>query len=207
MKFRTVDLDRRVFLRTTALATTAVAAWAATEGTVRAFGWAGAERRFTGSHEVSPFDPSDVPVTQWFDDSVQHLDPAAWRLALPQGPIGLDELARMPTEQFLATLDCTGGWHSPQTWAGVRLDHLIDVGEHRSIDVSSATGYGRRFPARDLDRLWLVTHMGDRPLTPGHGAPVRLVAPGRRGFWWVKWVVAINPSNVPWWVQLPFPAT
>ena len=28
-----------------------------------------------------------------------------------------------------------------------------------------------------------------------HGAPLRLVAPGRRGFQWVKWVVAINVTS------------
>ena len=41
--------------------------------------------------------------------------------------------------------------------------------------------------------------------TAGHGFPARLVAPDRRGFWWVKWVVRIETSNVPWWVQSPYP--
>ncbi len=31
-----------------------------------------------------------------------------------------------------------------------------------------------------------------RPLSHEHGAPVRLVAPGRRGFQWVTWVVRIE---------------
>ncbi|MDJ0792399.1 MAG: molybdopterin-dependent oxidoreductase [Acidimicrobiia bacterium] len=207
IRVRRADLDRRAFLRTAAVGGAAAAAWFATEGTVRAVGWAGAERRFTGSHEVSPLDPKGVPVTQWLDDSVQQIDPSTWSLALPNGTLGFDDLAAFPLERFEATLDCTGGWHSPQIWTGVRLDQLLDPGDRRSIDVTSATGYGRRFPARDLDRLWLATHMGDEPLTAGHGSPARLVAPDRRGFWWVKWVVAIHPSDVPWWIQLPFPAT
>ncbi len=78
---------------------------------------------------------------------------------------------------------------------------------HRSVVVNSQTGYARRFPARDTDSLWLVTHVGGRPLSAGHGFPARIVAPGRRGFWWVKWVTDIHTSDVPWWVQLPFPAT
>ena len=40
--------------------------------------------------------------------------------------------------------------------------------------------------------MLLATHVGDEPLSPGHGAPVRLVAPGRRGFQWVKWIDRIE---------------
>ena len=207
VRVRAADLDRRAFLRTAAVGSAAAAAWLATEGTVRALGWSGADRRFTGSHEVSPLDPTGVPVTQWLDDSVQRIEAASYQLALPDGAIGLAELEAFPQERFTATLDCTGGWHSEQYWSGVRLDRVLDVADRRSIDVTSATGYGRRFPARDADRLWLATHMGDEPLTAGHGAPLRLVAPDRRGYWWVKWVVAVQPSDVPWWIQLPFPAT
>jgi DMSO/TMAO reductase YedYZ molybdopterin-dependent catalytic subunit len=89
----------------------------------------------------------------------------------------------------------------------VRLDRVVDAGFHRSVVVTSRTGYSRRFPARDLERLWLATHLGERPLIDAHGFPARIVAPGRRGFWWVKWVVQIETSDVPWWLQLPFPAT
>jgi hypothetical protein len=42
---------------------------------------------------------------------------------------------------------------------------------------------------------------------PGHGAPARLVVPGRRGYWWVKWVTAIDVDDTPWWWQPPFPVT
>jgi DMSO/TMAO reductase YedYZ molybdopterin-dependent catalytic subunit len=34
--------------------------------------------------------------------------------------------------------------------------------------------------------------VGGEPLTHEHGAPARLVALGRRGFEWVKWVVRIE---------------
>jgi len=36
---------------------------------------------------------------------------------------------------------------------------------------------------------------------------VRLVAPDRRGYWWVKWVTAVELSSAPWWWQPPFPTT
>ena len=36
-------------------------------------------------------------------------------------------------------------------------------------------------------------------------SPVRLVAPHRRGFWWVKWVAVVELSDLPAWGQSPFP--
>jgi len=105
-----------------------------------------------------------------------------------------------------AVLDCTGGWYAERQWSGVRLDRLVgDAGAARSVVVRSVTGYARRYPVADLDRLWLATRCDGEPLSPGHGAPARLVAPGRRGFWWVKWVVAIELDDAPPWRQPPFP--
>jgi molybdopterin-dependent oxidoreductase-like protein protein len=77
----------------------------------------------------------------------------------------------------------------------------------RSIVVRSVTGYSRRFPRSDGAVLLSATHIADEPLSPGHGAPARLVVPGRRGYWWVEWVTAIDVDDTPWWWQPPFPVT
>ncbi len=45
---------------------------------------------------------------------------------------------------------------------------------------------------RLLQRNVLATHIRDELIQHGHGAPLRLVAPGRRGFQWVKWVTEIE---------------
>ncbi len=117
-----------------------------------------------------------------------------------------ETLVGLPHEDLDAVLDCTSGWYSEQRWSGVRLSELVP-GDSRSVVVRSATGYRRLFPRRDLDRIWLVTEAGGNSLSAGHGFPARIVAPGRRGFWWVKWVVSIESTDRPWWWQLPFPAT
>ena len=59
------------------------------------------------------------------------------------------------------------------------------------------TGYRRRFPADEAGSLWLATAYQGVPLLPAYGAPVRLVAPQRRGFWWVKWVASVELSDLP----------
>ncbi|MDE0234435.1 MAG: molybdopterin-dependent oxidoreductase [bacterium] len=207
VRFRRMDFDRRAFLRSAGLAGLAAVAWGAWESVVRAAGWPGSERRFTGSHERGSHDPRRMPVTSWFNDRTPRIQASEWRLTADGKELRLSDFDLLPRERVTAILDCTGGWYSEQEWEGVRLDRLLEPGEARSVVVRSETGYQRRFPASDLPRLWLATHLGGAPLSPGHGFPVRLVAPGRRGFWWVKWVVEMETSQRPSWLQLPFPPT
>ena len=93
-----------------------------------------------------------------------------------------------------------------QDWSGVWLSRLLPSGvSGSSMHVRSITGYDRRFPLREASQLLLATRLGGVPLQPGHGFPVRVIAPGRRGYWWVKWVTAITVDDLPAWWQLPFP--
>ncbi|HEX6381717.1 MAG TPA: molybdopterin-dependent oxidoreductase [Acidimicrobiia bacterium] len=211
VRMQRTDLTRRNLLRTGALLGATGVAYGAVEGLVRATSLPGADRRFTGSYETGSFRPEDMPVTQWLNDSVPSIDSVEWRLTVGTGSAAVewtyDELAGFD-DKLRATIDCTGGWFAEQDWEGVRLSRLFpDVGEARSLSVGSTTGYGRRFPVRDLPNLLLATRVGGVPLSPGHGFPARIVAPGRRGFWWVKWVQRMELSTVPWWWQPPFPVT
>ena len=204
---RATDLNRRALLRATVLVSGAGMAWLGWQRTLHAIGWPGANRRFTGSHERGSGNPHALPVTSWFDDRIPDIDRDDWRVDIGGERASLTSITDRPQERFDALLDCTGGWYSVQTWEGVSLENLLEAGDWRSFEVRSATGYSLLFPMRDLGRVYLVTAMGGEPLSPGHGFPARVVAPGRRGFWWVKWVVSIQPSMRPWWLQPPLPLT
>lgn len=208
---RPTDLTRRNVLRLGGIASAATVTWWAGSAAIGGLGLRGAGRRFTGSHETASLRPDELPVTQWLDDDVPTVSPDGWALTVRDARdlrrLTLRDVGALPQDDVPAVLDCTSGWWSLQSWQGVRLDRLVSPGDARSVVVLSVTGYARRFPAAELDRLWLVTSVGGRPLSAGNGFPARIVAPGRRGFWWVKWVARIETSPVPWWMQSPFPLT
>ncbi len=207
-QLRRTDLSRRWLLRTGALGGGSLLLYGAGEATASVLDLPGADRRSTGSHELGSGRPESMPVTQWFTDSVPSLDVDQWRLRLVT-----DGVERLLTygevaagrDIVRAVLDCTGGWYAEQEWRGLRLDRLLAGAAGRSVEVVSVTGYRRRFPLADAPQLLLATSLAGLPLAAGHGAPVRLVAPGRRGFWWVKWVERVEVDDLPWWVQPPFP--
>jgi hypothetical protein len=204
VRVRTADLSRRTFLKGSVALGVAAATYGASEIVVRAAAMPGAARRFTGSYEAASFVPAEMPVSSWMFDAIPVVDPERWTLKTPGKEWTYSEI-RAFDDRLTATLDCTGGFFSTQEWTGARLDRLISGTSGRTIRVVSRTGYDRRFPATEASSLLLATRFGGQPLDSGHGFPARLVAPDRRGFWWVKWVVAIEVDELPYWWQSPFP--
>jgi molybdopterin-dependent oxidoreductase-like protein protein len=207
------DLSRRVLLRAGALAGAGLVVRVASEGVTKAASLAGTERRFTGSHLIG--EPGeDFPDVSWLFDNPKPIDAANWRLEIAghvDNPfsVAYAELAGGDLEREAATIDCTGGWYSKQHWEGVRLGSLLDrAGVRdgaRSIAVTSVSGYRRAYPIAEARTLLLALRVAGEPLDHGHGFPARIVAPGRRGYWWVKWVRTIEASAQPSWLQPPVP--
>ena len=212
VRVATGGIDRAAFLRLAGVTGVGVAL-TTVERTVEAATGTDARRRFTGSHELGS-DGGAFPSVFWLNDHPRPIDPAAWRLEVRgrvARPLELraGDLAGLPTATRQVTLDCTGGWFTVQHWTGVPLpDLLAAAGADRraaSVRVVGVTGYARRFSLHRAGDLLLATHVAGQPLDHAHGAPLRLVVPGRRGFDWVKWIVAIEVDDTPAWWQLPLP--
>lgn len=206
IRIRTADLQRRHLLKGGSLLAGAAALWGATGVADRALGWPGARRRFTGSYQLGSGDPAGLPVTQWLFDQVPEVSAEGWALRAGDRRVSYAELDAH-TDHLRATLDCTGGFYSEHEWQGCLLSRLVPAraGTAATIRVRSVTGYERLFPLGEAHRLLLATRIDGEPLSAGNGFPVRLVAPDRRGFWWVKWIESVDLDEQPYWLQLPFP--
>jgi DMSO/TMAO reductase YedYZ molybdopterin-dependent catalytic subunit len=196
--------NRRQFLQVVGMTAGAVALWQLQKPVARLFDLRGAKRRFTGSYETGSFGGNSFPTTSWVSDGPRALDGDDYRLAVTGRVERELELALADLEgddQLEATIDCTGGWYSRQRWRGTALAKLIDragaADGASHVRVISHTGYRWGFSMADARKLLLATHVGDEPLEHGHGAPLRLVVPGARGFQWVKWVVRVELHDGP----------
>ena len=210
--------DRRMVLRLGGLSLAGLALWQVGEMANRLAALPGADRRFTGSYLRGSLAGNGFPATSWLNDSPDPVDPDRWRLrvtGLVELPVELsladitDNLGESKT--LRSTLDCTGGWHTTQDWTGIPLQDVLNLAgvqpQAASITVRSVTGYFRRFSLDEAEGYLLATIVGEETLSHWHGFPLRLVAPGKRGFEWVKWVDSIEVNDTSKWWQPPLPVT
>ena len=189
-------MSRRTFLATGAVVAAGAIVWGASNVVDRLVGGA---RRFTGSRWL----PSGgiPPPTTFYGEGTPAIDRSAWRLAVMGAvarPLSLDAaaLSALGDESRDATLDCTSGWVMTTGWRGTPLRAVLDAaGADRDaafVTVRSVTGWSVPLERNELDGCLLAWEVAGRPLPAANGAPLRLVAPNRRGLDWIKWVTEIR---------------
>ncbi len=126
-----------------------------------------------------------------------------WRLVV-RGSVSQElnlsygELLALPNASVTATLQCVEGPSGRAVWEGVRLKELLALAglnaSAREVVFHAADGYSSSLTledARDGDVL-LAYRMNGETLPADHGFPVRLVAPDKYGYKWVKWITLIE---------------
>jgi DMSO/TMAO reductase YedYZ molybdopterin-dependent catalytic subunit len=161
---------------------------------------------------VSPVAEALVPVlpsSGWRIYSVaDHLptfDPATWRLSvggLVSKPLTLDyaQLRALPRVEQVSTFHCVTGWTVKDVrWAGVRMSDVIGPAgpraHARALRFVSAEQPYDDYLSREqaaLHDVLLAYEMDGKPLSRGHGAPLRVVIPEMYGYKNVKWLERIE---------------
>ena len=192
---------RRQALKLMGFGAAALVSWGTAQTLAKFIENNGAQRRFTGSREEGSFAGNAHPVTTAPDEGKVKLDPDTWSLQLT-GVVGrriqlthTDVLA-LSLSEVTATLDCTGGWYTVQTWRGVRLIDLLPQAqirpEAKGIVLRGVADYTAPFTLAQAEEILLATYVSGEVLNHVHGFPMRAVVPSRRGWHWVKWLTEIE---------------
>lgn len=94
------------------------------------------------------------------------------------------EILALPTVAVTANFHCVTGWSKERlVWEGVPmraiLDRAVPADDAVQVMARGLEGYTTNLPLEHLqtDDVLLAHHLNGAPLTPAHGAPLRLVVP------------------------------
>lgn len=206
-------MSRRTFLQAGGMAVGGAALYLLAGRVMSLFALPGARRRFTGSYETGSYS-FEFPVVTWLFDYPAPVDLQGWRLTIDgavENPLALsyDQLSRLANDTTVGLIDCTGGWYARQEWQGINVGALLQKAGMkagaRSVSFEAVSGYGRRFAVEESLGFLLALQVAGMELNHPHGFPVRLVAPGHRGFEWVKWLARIRVNETSRLWQPPVP--
>lgn len=193
--------SRRAALKVSGLAVAGVVGWWLAELVADSRASEDQPRRVSGSRESDSFTGNAFPVTTGYGDGATRVDLQTWRLTLAglvaeRLLLSYDDLLALPQAEITATLDCTVGWYSRQVWRGVPLSDLLAragvAGSAGSVSLKAVSGYPAEFTLDEAERILLATHVGGEVMNQRHGFPLRAVVPFRKGWFWVKWLDAIE---------------
>lgn len=152
--------------------------------------------------------------TNGFEGLEGEFDPAAWTLAVG-GLAGrtddliltLDDIKKLPRTEMTTEFKCIEGWSTIVHWAGVRFSdfaakylpqthdgsqpdvvgRLQDLVPYVSMTTPDEKYYvGWDMPSILHPQTLLAYEMNGSPLTPEHGAPLRLASPTKYGIKLIK---------------------
>jgi DMSO/TMAO reductase YedYZ molybdopterin-dependent catalytic subunit len=134
---------------------------------------------------------------------VPEFDPAAWdfqTLGRVESPLRLTwaQFEKLPRARVRADMHCVTTWSRlDMDWEGVLFRTILELTRPkagvRHVLAHGDYDYETNVPLDVLrDEGLLATHEAGSPLSPDHGAPLRLVVPSRYAWKSAKWLRALE---------------
>jgi len=151
--------------------------------------------------------PSDTPDEyhfrlMWYNP-VPAIDQATYRLRVHglsdrELSLSVADLRRLPFETQTSRMKCVQCWSARAEWHGFRFGQLLEATkpktECKAVRINCADGWYEYFSIADLlsPRVLFAMDMQGKPLADRHGAPLRLIDPGRYGYKSAKLITSIE---------------
>lgn len=149
-------------------------------------------------------------VNEFRDEAIngdQHIDNSTYRLTitgLVQNETVLtydDVVSKHASYLKVVTLHCVEGWEVKVLWEGVLVKDLLeDAGYNQSAQVLifyAQDGYTTSLPLSYIvkNNIMIAFKVNGLALPASEGFPFQLVAEGKLGYKWAKWITRIEVSN------------
>lgn len=113
-----------------------------------------------------------------------------------------DQIVNMnPHYLRIATLPCVEGWSVTALWEGVLVKDLLQRANYSQnaqvLIFYGADGYTTSLPLSYIvnNNIIIAYKVNGLPLPKSEGYPFQLVAEGKLGYKWAKWITKIEVSN------------
>jgi DMSO/TMAO reductase YedYZ molybdopterin-dependent catalytic subunit len=167
--------------------------------------------RSNGTGPLQLSNPQTITITASADSTTPS--------EMPGLLLSLDDLRRLPHRELITQFKCIEGWSQIVQWGGVRLADFINAYlPARTPDgrtpryIYMETPDGEYFCGFDMaacmhPQSLLVYEMGGKPLTSGHGAPLRLAMSTKYGYKQIKQIGLIRYTDTrpnDYWANLGY---
>ncbi len=150
-----------------------------------------------------------MPLQQQGNNAIlgtQHINRTSYRLKV-YGMVdrnlshSYEELLSLPAYSEVAYMPCVEGWGFYAKWTGFRATDLLNLSgmkpEAKYVIFRTKEGYSTGLPLDYLkdDRILMAYGINDITLPPERGYPLQLVAKGRWGYKWAKWITDVEVTD------------
>jgi DMSO/TMAO reductase YedYZ molybdopterin-dependent catalytic subunit len=152
-----------------------------------------------------PLSAAREPINNYHDETPE-IAPSEWSLTLKgarggEQELDMEDIKRLPRVTQVTELKCIEGWSTVIAWAGVRFADFaaryppMPGTRYVRMDAENDDYYvGLDLESCLHPQTLLAYEINGRPLTPAHGAPLRLVIPVKYGIKNIKLITAITYS-------------